>query len=668
MKNLLIILLQFLFFESLLSYRNKLVKILKNPLQITKVFISMNSNNMNPNQNYSPYGRKYYEEYIKKLNSKNITIQTTNILNNLVELEEVKEYNDENKKNNTETIKYLTEFMENIKNQTDIKTLKKNNKNNLLIIIQKSNLKNDTNNEFENDNGEISDNDFYPKTIKIDVDEYERQIRNMFPNIFPKDGENEDEEERDITSDIFNRKHKKHKSFESVDKSENFEVIKKSKISFKDIGGYDNIKLELSQCVDILTNYKKYSKYNVRIPKGLILEGPPGNGKTLLAKGFAGESQTAFIPVSGAQFQEKYVGVGSTRVRELFELARKNTPCIIFIDEIDAIGRRRSGDGESSTSERDNTLNELLVSLDGFSTSSGIFLIGATNRIDLLDPALVRPGRIDKKIFIGPPDSKTREAILNIHLKGKPHDFSINVKDLVDLTAGLSGAQIENLLNEAMLNALRENRYLMEYKDIDTVINKIMVGWQPTEHQFSVDIIERICIHEMGHAIVGFLSKHHSKVTKVTINLSSPNSPGYTVFESSTSNIYTREALFEHLMILLAGRIAEEEFYDVSVTTGAINDFSEAFKIAEKMIIYYGMGTNIIYPNSSDKYKEIIDNEVTKLINDAYIMAQIIVKKCKNFISECAIILKNEKLLKIDKMTEIINEKYPEISEIKNNM
>jgi cell division protease FtsH len=291
--------------------------------------------------------------------------------------------------------------------------------------------------------------------------------------------------------------------------------------------------------------------------------------------------------------------------------------------------------------------------------------MGATNRADLLDPALIRPGRIDKRIFISHPDSKTREAILNIHLKGKPHDRSINVKDLVDMTAGLSGAQIENILNEAMLNALRHNRALMEHRDIDSIISKMMVGWQPTEHQFTNDIIERIAIHEMGHAIVGFLSKHHSKVSKVIINLSSPNSPGYTMFESSTSNIYTREALFEHLMILLAGRIAEEVFYDVSVTTGAINDFQEAFKLAEKMIIYYGMGKSLIYPNLSDKYKEKIDSEVMGLINDAYAMAQIIVKKSKNLIYECADILTKEKLLKIDRLTEIITEKYPEIYSFK---
>jgi cell division protease FtsH len=442
-------------------------------------------------------------------------------------------------------------------------------------------------------------------------------------------------------------------------KSENFEVIKNIDFSFKNIGGYDNIKLELQQCIDILTNYKKYEPFNVRIPKGLILEGPPGNGKTLIAKGFAGETNTSFIAISGSQFQEKYVGVGQNRVRELFKLASENSPCVIFIDEIDAVGRKRSSDGESSSSERDNTLNELLVHLDGFKTTQGLFLIGATNRIDLLDPALLRPGRIDKKIFIGMPDAITRKAILDIHLKGKPCNFnSINTGDLVEITAGLSGSQIENLLNEAMLNALRDNRVQMEYNDIDLIMNKMMVGWQPTEHQFTTDIIERIAIHEMGHAIVGFFSKHHSKMSKVIINLSAPKSPGYTMFESSTSTIFTREALFEHLMILLAGRIAEEIFYDVSVTTGAINDFEEAFKLAEKMIIYYGMGKNIIYPNLSDKYKEKIDNEVVGLINDAYTMSKLILENSKDLILECAILLKKDKILKADRLLEIITNNH----------
>lgn len=450
-------------------------------------------------------------------------------------------------------------------------------------------------------------------------------------------------------------------SSSSYTKTKNFEVLKKPTTNFSHVGGYENVKDELKQCVDILKNYQKYQKYNVRVPKGLILEGPPGTGKTLIAKALAGEAKCSFIPVSGSDFQEKYVGVGPTRIKELFRLARENVPCIIFVDEIDAVGRKRSSDGESSSNERDNTLNALLVELDGFKNTTGIFMVAATNRFDLLDNALTRPGRIDKKIFIGLPDKKTRDSIINIHIKGKPCDNSIEIPNLIEITDGLSGAQIENLLNEAMLNALRYNRTEFNFNDFDIIMNKMMAGWQPNEHQFTSNIIDHIAIHEMGHAVVGFFSKHHSKMSKVVINLSSPKSPGYTVFESSTSNIYVRESLFEHLMILLSGRIAEEVFYNVSVTTGALNDFEEALKLAEKMVLYYGMGSNVIYPSNSEKYKEMIDNDVIELINNAYKCAQIIITTCKDLIYETSEILKKDKLLKADALDALINDKYKDL-------
>lgn len=447
-------------------------------------------------------------------------------------------------------------------------------------------------------------------------------------------------------------------------KSEHYEVVRDSGVRFSDIGGYESVKRELEQCVDILNNHTKYARFNVRVPKGLIFEGPPGTGKTLMAKALAGEAETAFIAVSGSEFQEKYVGVGPMRIRELFALAKNNRPCIVFIDEIDALGRRRSSDGEAS-SERDNTLNELLVSLDGFKNTTGIFMVGATNRIDLLDPALIRPGRIDKRIHIGYPDATTRKSILKIHTHGKPCDISVNIDDLVEITSGMSGAQIENLMNEALLNALRENREYFTNGDIEIIMNKMLAGWQPIDHQFNDGIIRQIAIHEMGHSIVGLLSKHHSKMKKVIINLSSPTSPAYTVFEASTNAISTREALFEHLMILLGGRIAEEIFFEASVSTGAINDFEEAFKLAEKMILYYGMGKEAIYPSRSEKYKEIIDVEIAELLNSAYGYAEFILRQSKDLILEGAEMLQREKLIHANTLLELMTTKYPEIVELK---
>ena len=528
-----------------------------------------------------PFSKNYYENFIKRLNSKNITQQNNEILNNDIF----------NRDNNTT----------------------------LRIIIGKQIIP-PLFNDLDNGNYNELEDDFYEK---------KRNSGNK--------------------------------------KSDNFEVIMDYETNFTNIGGYDSIKNELSQCIDLLKNYTKYSKFNVRVPKGLIFEGPPGNGKTLLAKALAGEAKTGFIAVSGSQFQEMYVGVGSSRIRELFQLAEKNIPCIIFIDEIDALGRSRGSDKEISSAERDSTLNELLVALDGFKTKSGVFIIGATNRADLLDPALLRPGRIDKRIYIGNPDEAGRLAIIKIHSKGKPRVYDIIDEDLVEITNGFSAAQIENLLNEAMLNALRYNREEFSQEDIDVVYNKVLVGWQPSDHIFTDEMLDKICIHEMGHAIVGLMSHNHSKVKKVIINLSSPKSPGYTIFEKSNSNIYNRDTLFEHLMILLGGRIAEELFYGhLGVSTGAISDFEEALTLANKMITYYGMGEKIIYPSNSEKYKELIDNEITNLIQEAYTYSSIIIENSKDFIYEGAILLKEKRMLTADQLKELIENKYSYILDIRN--
>jgi cell division protease FtsH len=625
---------------------NQIILFVITPLYLSNGFgfSPINSNHRihihNSYQKY-PFSKNYYESYLKRLNSLNFTEHFKNHFHTENETPKpnpgpnTKSDNnddDDDDDDEDEVAKLLEKLFKDITN---------NNNND------------ETPREIPFDKQPRGHPHTQPRGIRIIMDKETIQRLSRSNNLQNEDngsGGDDDEEP------YYGRKTKK---------SENFEVVSKSPVTFKDVGGYDNIKKELEQCIDILTNYKKYQPYNVRVPKGLILEGPPGNGKTLLAKALAGEAKTAFIAVSGAEFQEKYVGVGASRIRELFKLAKENTPCIVFIDEIDALGRKRSKDGDTSGNERDNTLNELLVALDGFKNTSGIFLIGATNRADLLDSALLRPGRVDKRIFIGNPDSATRKSILNIHSKGKPHDSKVIIDDIVEITNGLSGAQIENLVNEAMLNALRYNRTEFTNDDLEVVMNKMMVGWQPNEHQFTKSIVDQIAIHELGHAVVGLLSKHHSKMTKVVINLSAPKSPAYTVFESSNSDILTREALFEHLMILLAGRIAEEVFYGISVSTGAINDFEEALKLAERMICYYGMGKNLIYPSNSDKYKEIIDTEVSELIQDAYGYAEFLVRNSKDFIQEGAELLKQNKIVKAETLVELINTKYKNVLHLK---
>ena len=560
---------------------------LSSGLHLTNRFIQQQ--NLNIYKKY-PISQGYYEKYIKRLNSNNITVQNEEILGD----------------------------------------------DDLFSHLPEENVE------------KIPGNETSPPGYRVIIN------KNLFSGFFQQLEPEEDPDDYDV--------YRRMRGYGSkTQKSDNFEVVK-SPLKFKDVGGYDTVKAELYQCIDLLQNHTKYGKFNVRVPKGLIFEGPPGNGKTLIAKALAGESRNAFIPVSGAEFQDKYVGVGSGKIRELFELAKKNIPCIIFIDEIDALGRSRGNDGQSSAVERDNTLNELLIALDGFKNTTGVFVIGATNRADLLDKALLRPGRIDKRIYIGNPDEKTRRAIIDIHSKGKPREISVSIDNLVDITSGFSGAQIENILNEAMLNALRYGREVFSNEDIDVVFNKMLAGWQPTDHHFTNDIIDHIAIHELGHAIVGLFSKHHSKMSKVVINLSSPNSPAYTVFENANSNIHTRESLFEHLMILLSGRIAEEVFYGVSVTTGAINDFEEAFKLADKMITYYGLGERIIYPSSSEKYKEKIDNEISRLIEDAYHYAEIIIQTTRDFVFEGAELLKEKKTINADELIELLNTKYSHLS------
>ena len=438
--------------------------------------------------------------------------------------------------------------------------------------------------------------------------------------------------------------------------SENFQLIQNSTYNFNNIGGYELIKEELMQCADILLNYTKYAKYNVRIPKGIILEGPPGNGKTLMAKCFSGEINIGFIPVSGAQFQEKYVGVGASRVRELFALATNNVPCIIFIDELDALGRKRSTDQASNT-EHDSTLNELLVNLDGFKSANGIFVIGATNRIDLLDTALTRPGRIDKKIYIGNPDKQTRKSILEIHLVNKPLEKTVTTDYLVELTNGFSGAEIENLLNEAMLYVLRQNRYEINKADINMIANRVLVGFQSTKNQLTEDLIYQVAVHEIGHALVGLFTKYR-KLVKITINLFSPKTLGFTLFEPASNNIQTKEQLINEIMVLLGGRIAEEIiFKNTNISSGASQDIQQVKTIAEQMIVHLGMGDKIVI---SDPNK--INDEIDNIISIAYERAKIILSNTEPLIRDSAKLLTLNHELTPEMITNLIANKYPYIN------
>jgi cell division protease FtsH len=404
-------------------------------------------------------------------------------------------------------------------------------------------------------------------------------------------------------------------------KSENFEVFLNDDINFSNVGGYANVKQEMMQIADMLLNHEKYHKYNVRTPKGLLLEGSPGNGKTLLAKAYSGELGICFIPTSGSHFQEKYVGVGSARIRELFDLAKENKPCIIFIDEIDSIGRKRSDDDSSGGGEHGNSLNELLNCMDGFKSTNGVFVIGATNRADLLDPALIRPGRIDKIIHMGLPDDSTRKAVLEIHLKNKPYDdTTIHLDDLIEQTQGLSCAQIENLINEAMLHALRDERESIHQIDLDTVMNRILVGYASIPNVYSNETLYRIAIHELGHALVGHVLPEYSNLKKIILDLNSPHTPGFTLFDTDdNAKIMTKHQLINHLSVLLAGYIAEDVFLNTT-SSGVSNDLARCKHLIESMIFDYGMNTQnkVILSQLSELSKEDIDMSINTLTNEAY--------------------------------------------------
>lgn len=425
--------------------------------------------------------------------------------------------------------------------------------------------------------------------------------------------------------------------------------------NFSSIGGYKEIKQELLQMLDIIQNPTNYTKYKIRLPKGVLLYGPPGNGKTLLARCFAGESKLPIIATSGSEFQEKYVGTGPARIRELFEFARENSPCMIFIDEIDAVARKRGSDGESSTAERDSTLNQLLVELDGFDSflDNNIFIISSTNRIDILDPALLRPGRMDKKIQVPTPDKETRKEILDIHLEQKPIETDFEYL-LNDITEGMSGAEIEHLLNEVILEGIRKRSLPILTEDLEAMKERIMVGNDYQNTIVTGEFAFRIAVHEMGHALVGYFSTNHQNPKKVTIR-STNRMLGYTLFPAFNGSLHTLANLEDRIKVLLAGRIAEEIIFgSESISTGASDDLQKCQHLAHDMILLYGMGRSLIYPNYSDRSKREIDDAIFQIIQKNYYIAKTMLKENENSLIKLSHLLVEKASIKFEDIINIL--------------
>jgi cell division protease FtsH len=409
----------------------------------------------------------------------------------------------------------------------------------------------------------------------------------------------------------------------------------KNKVTFADVAGADEEKEELREVVDFLKNPKKYADLGAKIPRGILLVGSPGTGKTLLAKAVAGEAGVPFFSISGSDFVEMFVGVGASRVRDLFENAKKNAPCIVFIDEIDAVGRHRGAGMGGGHDEREQTLNQLLVEMDGFGPNEGVIIMAATNRPDILDPALLRPGRFDRRITVMRPDIKGREEILKVHARNKPMDLSVELKEIAKITPGFTGADLANLLNEAALLAARKGSKTIVYEDISEAVFKIMIGPEKKSRIISEKERKLTAFHESGHAIVLRTVSETDKVERVSI-IPAGTAGGYTAHKPHEDTYYaTRGQLVAQIMISLGGRAAEELTFG-EISTGASNDLQACNSIARDMITKYGMSDklgNLVFgsdsevflgkdyghvQNYSEKLASIIDDEVKQIIDDAY--------------------------------------------------
>ena len=436
------------------------------------------------------------------------------------------------------------------------------------------------------------------------------------------------------------------------------------KVTFDHVAGLKEEKEELEEIVDFLKEPKKYIQVGARIPKGVLLVGPPGTGKTLLAKAVAGEAGVPFFTISGSDFVEMFVGVGASRVRDLFEEAKKNAPCIIFIDEIDAVARRRGTGMGGGHDEREQTLNQLLVEMDGFGVNEGIIVMAATNRVDILDPAILRPGRFDRKVVVGRPDVQGREEILKVHAKGKPLSEEINLKQIAQTTAGFAGADLENLLNEAAILAAKAGRLFLKQEDIQKAFIKVGIGAEKKSRVISEKERRITAFHEAGHAILFHVLPDVGPVYSVSI-IPTGSAGGYTMPLPEQDEMFnTKGKMLQDITVALGGRVAEEIIFD-DITTGASQDIKQATSIAKSMVTKFGMSEKvglINYDDDSDEvfigrdlahasrgYGEnvagVIDQEVKRIIDECYAKAKSIIHEYDHVLHACAeLLLEKEKI------------------------
>ncbi len=444
--------------------------------------------------------------------------------------------------------------------------------------------------------------------------------------------------------------------------------------TFKNVAGLKEEKEEVSELIDFLKNPKKFQKLGARIPKGVLLVGPPGTGKTLLARAVAGEAKVPFYYISGSDFVELFVGVGASRVRDMFKEAKQNAPCLIFIDEIDAVGRQRGTGLGGGHDEREQTLNQLLTEMDGFGSNEGIIIIAATNRPDVLDPALLRPGRFDRQVTVNLPDVKEREAILEVHAKNKILDENVKLKRIAERTPGYSGADLENMLNEAALLAVRRNKLSIGMDEIDEAGDRVLMGPAKTSRKVTDFEKKVVCYHEAGHAVIGIELPNGEEVHKITI-IPRGMAGGYTQMlpKEERTMVMTKDELLDRITSLLAGRVSEEIFLN-EMSTGASDDFKKATRIARSMVTEYGMSdlgpvqfehrSEEVFlgrdytksKNYSDAVALEIDQEVRKIIDSCYKRAKDIIQKNKELVELLSSTLMNKETLTKEEIEEIVKD------------